>query len=341
MGGALAPPSGPTRLARERYAAGPGPAATFPPVITFDDVQAAAVRLQGLVHRTPIATSATLNAEFDARLYFKCENVQKVGAFKARGACNALFSMPEEIAKRGVITHSSGNHGAALAFAAKKRGVPCTVVMPDTAPAVKIAAVRGYGAEVQFCKAAEREAVCAKLQQERKATLIHPFEHPMVIAGQGTAALELLEDVPGLDAVIAPVGGGGLMAGTALVVRRILPRALLLGAEPQAVDDAARSLATRVRQPRVENPKTVADGLLTGLGEPNFRILLEQRVQIVTCSEAAIVDASRFFLERMKIVVEPSAATVLASLRNIAPELRGRRVGVILSGGNTDFAWLK
>lgn len=310
-------------------------------MITFEDVQAAALRIRGLVHRTPVATSATLDREFDAKLFLKCENVQKCGAFKARGACSAVFQLPPALAERGVITHSSGNHGAALAYAAGRRGIPCTVVMPDTAPAVKVAAVRGYGADVHFCKAAERDAVCARLQQERGATLVHPFENPFVIAGQGTAALELLEDVHGLDAVITPVGGGGLCSGTAIVVRRLLPRALVLGAEPKAVDDAARSMATGVRQPRVDGAKSWADGLMTGLGEPNFELMRQHRVQVLTCTEDAIVTAARFFVERMKIVVEPSAATVLAVLRTMASELRGKRVGMILSGGNTDFAWLR
>jgi threonine dehydratase len=240
-----------------------------------------------------------------------------------------------------VITHSSGNHGAALAYAAGVRGIPCTVVMPDTAPDVKVAAVRGYGAEIRLCKAAERDAVCAQLQQQLGATLVHPFEDPFVIAGQGTAALELVEEVSELDAVITPVGGGGLCAGTAVVVRAMLPEAAVLGAEPKAVDDAARSMATGVRQPRVDGAKSQADGLMTGLGAPNFELLRKHAVRIVTVEEQAIVDASRFFLERMKIVVEPSAATVLAALRAIAPELRGKRVAMILTGGNTDFAWLR
>lgn len=308
---------------------------------TFEDVQAAALRIRGLVHRTPVMTSATLDREFDAKLFLKCENLQKCGAFKARGACSAVFALPEAVAARGVITHSSGNHGAALAYAARRRGIPCTVVMPDTAPGVKVAAVKGYGAEVHFCKASERDAVCAALQRERGATLVHPFENPDVIAGQGTAALELLEDVHGLDVVITPVGGGGLCAGTAVVVRRLLPRALVLGAEPKAVDDAARSMATGVRQPRVDGAKSWADGLMTGLGEPNFALMMQHRVQVLTCTEDAIVAAARFFVERMKIVVEPSAATVLAVLRTMASELRGKRVGAILSGGNTDFAWLR
>jgi len=309
-------------------------------VTTLADIQAAAARIRGFVHRTPVLTSATLDRELDAHVFAKCENLQKCGAFKARGACNAVLALDDAAARRGVITHSSGNHGAALAYASGVRGIPCTVVMPDTAPDVKVAAVKGYGAEVHFCKAAERDAVCARLQKERGTTMVHPFENPFVIAGQGTAALELVEDVAELDAVIAPVGGGGLCAGTAVIVRAMLPEAAMLGAEPKAVDDAARSMATGVRQPRVEGAKSWADGLMTGLGEPNFALLQQHDVRIVTVSEEAMLEAARFFLQRMKIVVEPSSATVLAALREIAPEVRGKRIGMILSGGNTDFGWL-
>jgi threonine dehydratase len=309
-------------------------------VTTLADVRAAAARIRGHVHRTPVLTSATLDRELACRVFAKCENLQKVGAFKARGACNAVMALDDAAAARGVVTHSSGNHGAALAYAATKRGVHCTVVMPDSAPRVKIDAVRGYGAEVVLCKAAERDAVCARVQRERGASMVHPFENEHVIAGQGTAALELLEDVPDLDVVITPVGGGGLCAGTAVVVRALRPAAALLAAEPLAVDDAARSLASGVRQPRVENATTWGDGLMTGLGAPNFALLVEHRVRVVTVAEPAIVDAATFFLQRMKIVVEPSGATVLAALRAVAPELAEKRVGMILSGGNTDFAWL-
>jgi threonine dehydratase/serine racemase len=309
-------------------------------VTTLDDVRAAAARIAGHVHRTPTLTSATLDAELGARVFLKPENLQKVGAFKARGACNAVMAMDETAARRGVITHSSGNHGAALAWAARARGVDCVVVMPDSAPKVKIAAVRGYGAEVVLCKAAERDATSARLVQERGMTMVHPFEHPHVIAGQGTAALELLEDVPDLDVVIVPVGGGGLCAGTAVVVRALRPDAWMLGAEPKAVDDAARSLATGVRQPRVENPKTWADCLLTALGEPNFALLQQHRVCVVTVDEDAMVDGARWFLERMKLVVEPGSASVLAAIRALGADVRGKRIGMVLSGGNTDFAWL-
>jgi len=309
-------------------------------VTTLDDVRAAAARIAGHVHRTPTLTSATLDAELGARVFLKPENLQKVGAFKARGACNAVMAMDEAAARRGVITHSSGNHGAALAWAARARGVACVVVMPDSAPKVKIAAVRGYGAEVVLCKAAERDATSARLAQERGMTMVHPFEHPHVIAGQGTAALELLADVPDLDVVIVPVGGGGLCAGTAVVVRALRPDAWMLGAEPKAVDDAARSLATGVRQPRVENPKTWADCLLTALGEPNFALLQQHRVCIVTVGEDAMADGARWFLERMKLVVEPGSASVLAAIRALGDDVRGKRIGMVLSGGNTDFAWL-
>lgn len=308
--------------------------------VTLADVQAAAERIRGHVHTTPVMTSTTLDNELGAQVFVKCENLQKVGAFKARGACNAVLALSDESAARGVITHSSGNHAAALAYAARTRGVPCYVVMPEAAPKVKVLAVQGYGAAVRFCKQSERQQVCDAWQAETGAVLVHPFENPLVIAGQGTAALELLEQVPDLDVVITPVGGGGLCAGTAVVVRALLSGARMLGAEPLTVDDAARSLAEGIRQPAVANPTTWGDGLLTGLGEPNFALLMQHQVEVITCTEAAIVAAARFFLERMKLVVEPSGATTLASIRSIADQCRGKRIGLIVSGGNTDFAWL-
>jgi len=304
------------------------------------DVRAAAERIRGRVHRTPVLTSATLDRELGAQVFVKCENLQKCGAFKARGALNAVLALDEAAARRGVVTHSSGNHAGALAWAASVRCIPCHVVMPHTAPAVKVAAVRGYGASVVFCDQSEREQVCARVQAETGATMVHPFEDPFVMAGQGTAAMELIEDVAGLDMVVTPVGGGGLLSGTAIVVRALLPRAEVVGAEPLMVDDAARSMATGVRQPRVTGTCTWADGLMTALGEPNFAILKLARVRIVTVSEEQMLDAARFFLERMKIVVEPSGAVVLAALRVLAPVLRGKRIGIIPSGGNTDFRWL-
>lgn len=307
---------------------------------SIHDVRAAAERIRRHVHRTPVLTSATLDAELSAEVFIKCENLQKVGAFKARGACNAVMALDDETAARGVITHSSGNHAAALAYAARSRGIPCYVVMPDAAPKVKVEAVRGYGAEVRFCKRSERQQACDAWQKETGAEFVHPFENPYVIAGQGTAALELLAQVADLDIVITPVGGGGLCGGTSVVVRELLPGARMLGAEPEAVDDAARSLATGVRQPAVEDPKTWGDGLMTGLGEPNFELLKQNKVEIITCTEEAIVDAARFFLERAKVVVEPSGATTLAAIRSIKDQVRGKRIGMIVTGGNTDFAWL-
>lgn len=315
----------------------PLPEADLP---TLSDVRAAAERIAPYVHRTPVLTSAAVDRELGARVAFKCENLQKVGAFKARGAANAVLALDPVAAARGVITHSSGNHGAALAWAAGIRGIRCTVVMPEDTTPIKVAAVRGYGAEIVFCPRAERQVVCDRLIEDRGMELIHPFENPWVIAGQGTAALELLEETPDLECIVAPVGGGGLLAGTAIAASGARPAVRVVGAEPEAVDDAWRSLTTGERQPAVANPRTSADGLMTGLGEINFRILRSREVAVVTVSEDAILAAARFFLERMKIVVEPSGATPLAALRRMAPELRGRRIGAILSGGNTDFRWL-
>jgi threonine dehydratase len=293
------------------------------------------------VHRTPVATSATLDRELDARVFFKCENFQKVGAFKARGAVNAVLSLDEDAAAAGVITHSSGNHAAALAYAAGIRGIPCTVVMPQDAPEIKVEAVRGYGAHIVFCRRDERQTVCDRLRDEQGSSLIHPFEYPPIIAGQGTAALELLEEIPDLDVVMAPVGGGGLLSGTAICVKGLRPQTEVLGAEPAAADDACRSLRAGRLQPAPRSPRTIADGLMTGLGRINFAVLREHDVRVVTVSEEAILGACTFVLQRMKLVIEPSAATVVAAIRRSADELRGRRIGAILSGGNTDFAWLR
>jgi threonine dehydratase len=308
---------------------------------TGEAVRSAARLIAPHVHRTPVMTSSTLDRELGARVFFKCENFQKVGAFKARGAVHAVLSLDERAAVRGVITHSSGNHAAALAYAAGIRRIPCTVVMPDDAPPIKVDAVRGYGARIVFCKRAERRVACDRLREEQGSTLIHPFEDPAIIAGQGTAAHELLEQVPDLDVVIAPVGGGGLLAGTAVLVKDVRPDAEVLGAEPEAADDAFRSLRTGELQPPPEHPTTLADGLMTGLGRINFDILRARDVEVVTVGEEAIVGAGTFLVQRMKLVVEPSAATVLAALRRRAGRLRGRRIGAILSGGNTDLAWLR
>jgi threonine dehydratase len=307
-------------------------------VVTFDDIQAAATRIAPYVHRTPVMTSATLDEELGASIVFKCENLQKVGAFKARGAVNAVLLLDDDVAPRGVVTHSSGNHGQALAYAASIRKIPCTVVMPDTAPQVKVDAVRGYGAAVVFCAQSEREATADRVRSELGATIVHPFEDPAVIAGQGTAMLELAEQMGDLDLIVAPIGGGGLLSGTAIAAAALLPNARVVGAEPELVDDAYRSLVSGFRQPRVPRPGTLADGLLTGIGTQAFQILSDLQVRVVTVTEDQIVSASRFFVERMKLVVEPSGATSLAAVRALG--VHGLRVGVIVSGGNTDFAWL-
>ncbi len=273
-------------------------------------------------------------------MFFKCENLQKVGAFKARGALNAVLSLDDDAAGRGVITHSSGNHGAALAYAASIRGIRCTVVMPNHAPQVKIDAVRGYGAEIEMVEHLERESATARIVQETGATMVHPYNNAAVIAGQGTAALELIEEVGDLDIVVAPIGGGGLMSGTAITTRALLPEARIVGAEPYAVDDAFRSLENGEIQPQVANPDTVADGLLTALGSLTFATLSWAGVEIVRVEETTIIDAALFHLHRMKMLVEPSGAVGLAALRTMADELAGKNIGVIISGGNTDLSWL-
>ena len=312
----------------------------IPELPTFADVQAAAERIGPHVHRTPVATSATLDRELSAEVFFKCENLQKVGAFKARGATNAVMELPDGACSRGVVTHSSGNHGAAVAFAAARRGIPCTVVMQEGASELKAEAVRGYGAEVVICPVGDRQKRTDEIIGATGAAFIHPFENPLVIAGQGTAALELLEDVPDLDVVIAPVGGGGLMSGTTLSVAARLPSATLYAVEPTAADDAFRSLRDGVHHPGVENPRTIADGLLTRLGETAFGILSGHGVEVITVDETSIVSACRFYLHRMKMLVEPSGATCLAALRVLGPRIVRKRIGAIITGGNTDLSWL-
>jgi len=310
------------------------------PHVSLDDVTAAATRIGPYIHRTPIATSATLDAKLGASIFFKLESQQKIGAFKARGAVNAVFQLDEEAAQRGVVTHSSGNHGQALAYAAALRGLACTVVVPDDAPDVKVAAMRGYGADIVLTGYADRAATMDRVQAESGATVVHPFNDVAVIAGQGTASLELLDQVSDLDIVVAPVGGGGLMSGTVVTIRSSSPRTRIVGAEPERVDDAIRSLASGVIQPATGKP-TLADGLRTSLGDLTFDILSAGKVEIVTVSEDAIVAAARFHLFRMKHLVEPSGATGLAVVHQMGAQLAGKRVGVIVSGGNTDLSWLE
>jgi threonine dehydratase len=306
--------------------------------VTPEDIAAAADRIKPFVHRTPVFTSATLDREIGGRLFFKGENLQKVGAFKARGATNAILQLPDEVP--GVVTHSSGNHGQAVAYAASIRSLPAWVVMPRTAPTLKIDAVRSYGAEVVLCDHAEREATAAAVVDRTGAVLVHPFDDAAVIAGQGTVTLELVDQVPDLDVVVAPIGGGGLLSGAATVCADQEPSIPVIGAEPFAVDDAYRSLQSGVRQPGVAAPVTVADGLLTGIGARAFTILTALHADVIRVSEAAILEAALFHLQRMKLSVEPSGATPLAAIRTEPDRFRDRRVGVVISGGNTDFAWL-
>lgn len=305
---------------------------------TLGDIRQAAARIRPYAHHTPVLTNASLNQQVGAQVFLKCENLQRVGAFKFRGACNAVFSLTDEEAARGVATHSSGNHAQALALAARLRGVPAYIVMPENAPAVKKAAVAGYGGQITFCAPTlqARETALARVVQETNAMVVHPYNNAQVIAGQGTATLELLEEIPDLDAIIAPVGGGGLLSGTAIAAKGLSPHMRVLGAEPEMADDAHRSLQAGRILPS-EQPRTVADGLLTSLGTLTFPILQQNVEQIVTVSEAGIIAAMKFIWERAKLVIEPSAAVPVAVLWERRVDLSGLRVGVILSGGNVDL----
>ncbi len=283
-------------------------------------------------------TSSRLDEASRASLFFKCENFQKVGAFKARGATNAVFALDAAIAQRGVATHSSGNHGAAVARAAKLRGIRAYIVMPSNSAKVKVRAVEGYGAHVVFCEPTEeaREATCAEVIKKTGATLIHSFENEHVIAGQGTAAVELLEDVPDLDVIMCPVGGGGLLSGTAIAAKSMRPQIKVIAVEPANADDAAQSFRAG-RRLVTEKKFTIADGLRTNIGEPNFAIVQRYVDDIVTVSEEAIISAMRTIWETMKIVIEPSAAVPYAAIQEGKINMAGRRIGVILTGGNVDL----
>lgn len=305
-----------------------------------DDVRQAAERLAPWVHKTPVLTSRTFDERAGAQVFFKCENLQRVGAFKFRGAMNALLQLSDEEKARGVVTHSSGNHAQALALAGRLLGVPVCVVMPRTAPAVKKAATEGYGAAVVPCEPtlADREAAVARQIAEHGFTLIHPFDDWRVIAGQGTAALELLDQAGPLDIVMTPCGGGGLLSGTAVAVKGRSPSTLVIGAEPARADDARRSLELGRIVPS-DDPKTIADGLRTSLGPKDFAVIREKVDRIVTASEVEIIDTTRFLWERLKVLVEPSAAVPAAVLLyGHLNEARGKRVGVVLSGGNVDVS---
>jgi threonine dehydratase len=305
---------------------------------TLADIRMAAERIRPFAHRTPVLTCASLDRAVGAQVFLKCENLQRVGAFKFRGACNAVFSLAEQEAARGVVCHSSGNHAQALALAARLRGVPAHIVMPSNAPGVKKAAVAGYGGQITFCEPTleAREAAQAAVVARTGATIVHPYNDLRVIAGQGTAALELLTDHPDLDVILAPVGGGGLLSGTAIAAQGLAPAIRVIAAEPEAADDACRSMAAGRIIPSLD-PKTIADGLLTSLGDLTFPIIRERVERIVPVSEAGIVAAMKFVWERAKLVIEPSAAVPVALLWERRFDLTGLRVGVILSGGNVDL----
>ena len=313
----------------------------MPAVPTFDDVQEAAARLAGLVHHTPVLTCSSLDDRVGAQIFCKCENFQRAGAFKFRGASNAVMSLSDAEARHGVATHSSGNHGAALALAARLRGVPARIVMPANAPQSKKASVAGYGGTIVYCEPTQeaREATLEAVVRDTGAAFVHPYDNAKVIAGQGTAALELCAEVPELDVILAPVGGGGLASGTALAAAARSPGTQVVAAEPEAADDAYRSLAAGEILP-ANYPNTVADGLRTSLGEFTFATIQRHKVQIVTVSEDAIVAAMRYVWERMKIVIEPSSAVPIAALLDDRLHVSGKRVGVILTGGNVDLGAL-
>jgi threonine dehydratase len=309
------------------------------PAVTVADVHAAADRVRPFVTHTPVHTSGTMDALAGRRLFFKCENFQKTGSFKYRGATNAVRKLDAATAARGVVTHSSGNHAQALALAARERGIPATIVMPRTAPAVKRQAVIGYGGRVVECEpvVSERERVANQTVAETGGVLIPPYDHPDVIAGQGTAALELLADVPDLDAVVVPVGGGGMLSGYCVAIKGTKPAVRVFAAEPLNADDAARSMATGERQPPVP-PNSIADGLLTNLGELTWPIIREHVEGVLTVTEAEIVAAMRLVWERMKLVIEPSAAVGVAVVLGEAfKSTQAERVGVVLCGGNVSL----
>lgn len=306
----------------------------------FEDILEAQKLIAPYIHHTPVLTSQSINRITGTEIFFKCENLQKTGAFKFRGACNAILSLSEDEAAKGVGTHSSGNHAAALAHAASLRGIKSYIVMPSNAPEIKQKAVKGYGGEITLCEPTlqAREATLKHLEEEKGITVIHPYNNPKVIAGQGTSALELMTEIQGLDLVMSPVGGGGLLSGTALSVKAINPNCKVIASEPEGADDAFRSFHAGYIIPSV-NPKTIADGLLTSLGEINFAVIKENVDDVVTVSEQSIIDAMRLIWERMKIIVEPSSAVPLAAFlqQKIDPKIF-KRIGIILSGGNVELS---
>ena len=305
---------------------------------TIEDVRDAGKRIHGRVHKTPVLTSTSLDELFGGSVHFKCENFQRIGAFKARGAMNAVFSLSDDEASAGVATHSSGNHGSALALAASLRGIPAWVVVPDDAPAVKEDCIRRYGATVIPCKPGQenREKGLAAVVEETGAEIVHPYDDWRVIAGQGTSALELIEQVANLDVLLTPVGGGGLISGTAIVAQGSNQVITVIGCEPAQADDAQRSFRAGHRI-AIDSPDTIADGLRAMLGERNFPVIAELVEDIVTVGEEEIIAAMRLVWERLKIIIEPSSAVPVAALLSGAVKLDGRNAGVIITGGNVDL----
>ena len=304
---------------------------------TYDDVLAAHERVRPYIHRTPVLTSSFLNQLTGAELFFKCENLQKAGAFKVRGACNAVFGLPEAQAAKGVATHSSGNHALSLSYAAGRRGIPCHVVMPRTAPQAKKDAVIGYGGQITECEpsTSSREAVFAEVEARTGADFVHPYNDPRVIAGQGTCSRELMDQVEGLEAVIAPIGGGGMISGTCLTLSAIAPDVQIFAAEPERADDAYRSFkAGHIIAD--DAPDTIADGLKVPLKDLTWHFVQRHVTDILTASDPEIVDAMKLIWKRMKIVMEPSSAVPLATILKNPDRFRGKRVGVIITGGNDD-----
>ncbi|HEX5489093.1 MAG TPA: pyridoxal-phosphate dependent enzyme [Rhodanobacteraceae bacterium] len=305
---------------------------------TLVDIRAAAARIASHAIVTPVLTAPALDEQTGAKMFFKCEHLQRGGAFKFRGACNAVWTLSEAEAARGVVTHSSGNHGAALALAAATRGIPAHIVVPEGAVAAKLANIERAGGILHPCAPtlAAREETCAKVQRETGATLVHPFADARVVAGQGTAALELLQQAPDLDAVVVPVGGGGLVSGCAIVLRALAPSVDVVGAEPAGADDAFRSLE-RGRRVTDVVPETICDGLRATIGEPNFAMLREHHIEVIPIDDDATLAAMRLLWMELKQTVEPSSATVLAALLSRRARFAGRRVGLVLSGGNVDL----
>ena len=314
-------------------------------MLTSQTIRSAHARIKPYIHRTPVFSCKNLDDITGGKLFFKCENFQKVGAFKMRGAANAVLQLTPEELERGVATHSSGNHAQALALAAKDNGAKAYIVMPENSPQVKVNAVMGYGAEVILCTSTleARESTLAEVMQRTGAVFIPPFNDERIIAGQATAALELIEDVPNLDMIIAPVGGGGLLSGTALSAHYFSPGTKVIGAEPAGADDAFKSFYSGTRV-TAHTPKTLADGLQTTLGDIPFAIIQEWVSGIAICSEATIVTAMKLTWERMKIIIEPSSAVPLGAILDGNIDVKGKRVGIIISGGNVDLdklPWIK